>query len=92
MVEGVDQVYESPKGRFDANKLNNNLVKCRVALQDGEFKIEQTKCSSKFATKLAAANDVVAKVKKILGAAAIEAAELRMEQSSVAGAAGAGSS
>ena len=80
-VEGVDQVYESFKGRFDASNLNRNLVKCRVAMPDGErFQVVMKKCGCGCPDKLAAARVVKADVSKLLGAAAIEAAE-RLVQS-----------
>ena len=80
-IEGVDRVYESPKGRFDATKLNNNGVECRVALPDGEsYQTVRKKCGGDCPDKVAAARNVKAQVKRLLGDAAVEAAEQRVQQ------------
>lgn len=79
-IDGVDRVYESPKLRFDALNLNNNLVKCRVALPDGTYKTVQQKCSGDCPDKLAAARVVKEGVAALLGKPAVEAAELHVQQ------------
>ena len=91
-IEGVGRVYELPRGRFDAAKLNNNRVECRVALPDGEsYRTVRKKCGGDCPDKVAAARNVKAQVQALLGAAAVEAAEQRVQQSMGSGAAGSSS-
>ena len=71
-VAGIDRVYDGPNGRFDALKLNNNYVQCRVKRPDGQgFKTAMKKCGADRPDKLIAARMVKAQVSALLGAAGL---------------------
>ena len=80
-IVGVDKVGAYPAGRWDASKLNNNKVICRVK-KDGvdDFIKIQVHCSAELPNKVLAAQEAKRQVTELVGLTAVQAAEEQVQR------------
>ena len=77
-IVGIDRVSAYPKHRFDSSNLNNNGVKCRIVIDDAKPTVN-VHCGADYPDKLAAAKELINRLKNRLGDQAVVAAERIVE-------------